>query len=285
MRDVECIVLGSGTSAGVPAIGCACSVCRSDDPRDTRTRTSAAIRFTDAQGQPRLILIDASPDLRQQALREDLDRCDAIVFTHHHVDHLFGLDEVRRFNAVMKAPIDIYAEERTLTNIHRVYPHIFQAQKNTNPSFVATLLPHQLHCFEPIVLHGLRITPLRFLHGRLPILGYRFDAEDPDLAGPDSPLPLAWCTDVSAVAPETWPHLAGLETLFLDLLRHRSHPTHMTLDEAVATAGGIGASQTWFIHMAHEISHAEVDAQLPPSMSLAWDGLRVPRRGPTTGGG
>ena len=275
MRDVECIVLGSGTSAGVPAIGCTCEVCRSTDPRDVRTRTSGAIRFTDAEGRSRTILVDTSPDLRQQALREGLDRCDGIVFTHHHVDHLFGLDEVRRFNAVMQAPIDVYAEERTLVNIHRVYPHIFEAEKNINPSFVATLLPHQLDCFDPIHLHGLRITPLRFLHGRLPILGYRFDAEDPVDSGADSPLPMAWCTDVSAIPPETWPHLVGLKTLFLDMLRHRSHPTHMTLQEAVSTASRIEAEQTWFIHMAHEISHAPVDAELPPGMGLAWDGLRI----------
>jgi len=275
MRDIECIVLGSGTSAGVPAIGCTCEVCRSEDPRDVRTRTSGAIRFTDSDGQPRVLLVDTSPDLRHQSLREGLDRCDGIVFTHHHVDHLFGLDEVRRFNAVMQAPIDVFAEDRTLENIHRVYPHIFEAEKNLNPSFVATLLPHRLECFQPISLHGMRITPLRFLHGRLPILGYRFDAEDPLDPAMESPLPMAWCTDVSAIAPETWPHLAGLKTLFLDMLRHRSHPTHMTLSEAVDTASRIEAERTWFIHMSHEISHAEVDAQLPPGMGLAWDGMRA----------
>ncbi len=274
MRDVECIVLGTGTSAGVPAIGCECEVCRSDDPRDVRTRTSAALRFTDRDGAARTILIDTSPDLRQQALREGLTRCDAIVFTHHHVDHVFGLDEVRRFNAVMQAPIDLYAEERTLENLHRVYPHIFEAEKNINPSFVATLRPHRLNCFQPFVLHGLRITPLRLLHGRLPILGYRFDAEDPVESGEESPFPMAWCTDVSSIPPETWPHLRGLRTLFLDLLRHRSHPTHFTRDQAVRAASEIGAERTWFIHMAHEISHARDDAELPPGMALAWDGLR-----------
>jgi len=274
MRDVECIVLGSGTSAGVPAIGCDCEVCRSDDPRDVRTRTSAAVRFTDRDGTPRVLLIDTSPDLRQQALRENLTRCDGIVFTHHHVDHVFGLDEVRRFNAVMQSPIDLHAEERTLENIHRVYPHIFEAEKNINPSFVATLVPHRLACFEPVVLHGMRVTPLRLLHGRLPILGFRFDAEDPVEDGTDSLLPMAWCTDVSAIPPETWPHLRGLRTLFLDLLRHRSHPTHFTMDEAIHAASSIGAERTWFIHMAHEILHARDDARLPEGMALAWDGLR-----------
>jgi phosphoribosyl 1,2-cyclic phosphate phosphodiesterase len=271
MHDIECIVLGSGTSAGVPAIGCHCDVCCSDDPRDLRTRTSAAIRFVDDKGHPRMILIDTSPDLRQQVLRED--RCDGIVFTHHHVDHLFGLDEVRRFNAVMQAPIDVYAEERTLENIRRVYPHIFEAEKNINPSFVARLVPRTLTCERPVILHGLRITPLRFLHGRLPILGYRFDAEQP--GEDDGPLPLAWCTDVSGIPPETWPKLNGLKTLFLDMLRHRTHQTHMNLEQALAATEQIGAEQTWFIHMAHEISHAAVDADLPPGVGLAWDGLRT----------
>lgn len=273
MREVEFIVLGSGTSSGVPAIGCNCDVCTSKDPRDTRTRTSGAIRYIDDEGQDRVVLLDASPDLRQQALREGLVRCDGIFFTHHHVDHLFGLDEVRRFNAVMQEPIDLFAEDRTLQNIHRVYPHIFEPEKNINPSFVATLMPHQLKAGEPLVRHGLRITPLRLLHGRLPILGFRFDAESP--GEDDGPLPLAWCTDVSAIPPETWPHLTGLRTLFLDMLRHRSHPTHMTVDQAVATADNVAADRTWFIHMAHEIAHAEVDAGLPEGMGLAFDGLRV----------
>ena len=270
MHDLTCTVLGSGTSAGIPAIACDCEVCRSTDPRDTRTRTSAAIRFNDADGHDRVILIDTSPDLRQQALRENLRRCDAVLYTHHHVDHLFGLDEVRRFNAVMGGPIDIYAEPATLENVQRVHPHIFKAEQNANPSFVATLIPHLLSPGEPFDLHGLRITPLRLLHGRLPVLGYRFDAPN----GVEGGFPMAWCTDVSSIPPETWPQLSGLKTLVLDMLRHRHHPTHFTVDQAVEAAGRIGADSTWFVHMAHEIAHAEVDAQLPDGMGLAWDGLR-----------
>jgi phosphoribosyl 1,2-cyclic phosphate phosphodiesterase len=274
-RDAELIILGSGTSSGVPVIGCECAVCLSEDPRDRRTRCSACLRFTDAAGQKRVILFDASPDLREQALRQRLSRCDAILFTHNHVDHTFGLDEVRRFNVLMQSPIDIYAEEHTLEHLGRVYRHIFERHKNINDSFVATLVPHVISPVQAIHLHGLRITPLRFLHGRLPIVGFRLDA-DTQSPHPGSDLfPLAYCTDVSGIPPETWPQLTGLKTLVLDMLRYRKHPTHFTVDEAVDAAGRIEAARTFFIHMTHDIRHAELDPQLPPGMSLGYDGLVI----------
>src|SRR5262252_10326796 len=150
---MQFLFLGTGTSAGVPAIGCACAVCTSADPRDQRLRTAAAVQFTDPTGQARTILLDASPARRQQALRAGLTRCDAVLFTHNHVDHTFGLDEVRRFNATMNKPIDIYAEPRTLEHLHRVYQHIFDRQNNVNDSFVATLVPHRLAPEEPLTLY------------------------------------------------------------------------------------------------------------------------------------
>ncbi|MBL0927019.1 MAG: MBL fold metallo-hydrolase [Phycisphaerales bacterium] len=282
VRDARFIFLGTGTSGGVPVIACDCRVCRSTDPRDRRTRTGAAVQWTDPRGVARTVLIDATPDLRQQALRHDLRRCDAILFTHNHVDHIFGLDEVRRFNAVMQAPIDIYGEGYVIDALHRVYKHVFDKEANVNDSFVATLIAHRLPPPPedrrtppaPLDLFGLRFTPLRLLHGRLPILGYRIDAPrgpSPPPAG--SPFPLAYCTDVSAIPPQTWPLLEGLSTLVLDGLRHRRHPTHLTIDQAVSIADQIAARQTYFVHMAHEISHAEVDAGLPQGMNLAHDGL------------
>jgi phosphoribosyl 1,2-cyclic phosphate phosphodiesterase len=278
ISDVELVMLGSGTSAGVPSIGCDCAVCTSDDPRDRRTRPAACLRFADPQGQARVILIDTSPDLREQALRHKLRRCDAIVFTHSHVDHTFGLDEVRRFNVIMEAPIPIYAEPRTLEFLGRIYGHIFAKEKNVNVSFVATLIPHEIEVGRPLDLHGLRFTPLRLLHGRLPILGYRVEALD----GPDQlaerqpgPLPLAYCTDVSGIPPETWPRLTGLRALVLDMLRYRRHPTHFSVDEAIDTASRIGAERTFFTHMTHDIRHADLDRELPESMALAYDGLVV----------
>ncbi len=274
------VILGSGTSAGVPVIGCDCAVCVSDDPRDRRTRTAACLMFTDDSGLDRVILIDASPDLREQALRHKLVRCDAIVFTHNHVDHTFGLDDVRRFNALMHTPIPIYCDERTLEHLHRVYRHIFEQHKNINDSFVATLLPHRIDVGVTIDLFGVRFTPIKFLHGKLPVLGFRIDALDERnvIAAPHqqpSPLPIAYCTDVSAVPPETWKQLMGLDTLVLDMLRYRKHPTHFTVDEAIATATQIAAKRTFFIHMTHDIMHAELDPQLPPTMRLAHDGLVI----------
>ena len=264
------VFLGTGTSAGVPAIGCDCAVCRSDDPRDNRLRTSAAVQFEDETGAQRTVLIDAGPDLRQQALRAGLTRLDAILFTHNHVDHTFGLDEVRRFNVVMRAPIDVYAEDHTLAFLKRVYRHIFEADRNVNDSFVATLIAHTIDPDRHLDVHGVRVRPIRLLHGRLPVLGYRIDPPDATTAGP---FPLAYCTDVSAIPPESWRHLDGIRTLVLDALRHRHHPTHLNLDRAVEIAERVGAEHTWFVHMSHDLGHHETNAALPGGMALAHDGL------------
>lgn len=271
VRDVRLIVLGSGTSAGVPAIGCHCDTCTSDDPRDQRLRTSAAVCWTDAADCERVVLIDASPDLRQQVLRAGIGRCDGIFFTHNHVDHTFGLDEVRRFNAMQKSTIDVWAEPQTLEHLQRVYQHIFHKQHNINDSFIASLEPRELTPGKSVELHGLVFEPLRFQHGNLPILGFRIEPAKADVP----PLPLAWCTDVSSIPTATRPRLEGLQTLFLDMLRERPHTTHLSYDQAVAEAQAIGATQTWFVHMAHQIRHAPVDASLPSGMALAWDGLVV----------
>jgi phosphoribosyl 1,2-cyclic phosphate phosphodiesterase len=260
--------LGTGTSAGVPAIACECAVCRSDDPRDQRLRTGAVLRFKDAAGQDRTVLLDATPDLRQQALRAKLTRCDAVLFTHNHVDHTFGLDEVRRFNAVQGTAIDVYAERHTLEHLRRVYQHVFEAEQNINKSFVAHLIAHEIFPERPLDLFGVRVLPIRLLHGRLPILGFRIE-------GPGDVFPLAYCTDVSGVPPETWRHLFGVKTLVLDALRHRQHPTHLTLNQAVHIAENVDADQTYFVHMAHDLGHAETEAELPPRMRLAYDGLSI----------
>lgn len=257
----------------MPVIGCQCEVCTSADPRDRRRRASVCLRFTDGEGHDRVILIDTSPDLRQQALELGLERCDAILFTHDHVDHTFGLDEVRRFNAVMGSAIDIYAEQETLDFLHRVYRHIFEAEKNINRSFVARLLENELRVGEALDLFGLRFTPLRLLHGRQPVLGFRVEALDNSGEVAESqpgPLPLAYCTDVSEIPDESWGRLGGLKTLVLDMLRPQSHPTHFSTEEAVSAAEKIAAEQTFFTHMTHDISHAALE--LPAGMELAHDG-------------
>jgi len=273
------LFLGTGTSAGVPMIACSCPVCTSTDPRDQRLRTAAAVQFVDATGQDRIVLLDAGPDLRQQALRARLTRCDAVLLTHNHVDHVFGIDELRRFNAVMKAPIDLWADDHTMESLQRIYRHIFEKQNNVNDSFVATLIPQRItqamvQSATPIVVHGATFTPIPLLHGRLPVLGFRIDVPKPANVNDAAwPFPLAYCTDVSAFPPEAWPRLTNLRTLVLDALRDRSHPTHLTLEQAVNVADRIGARSTYFIHMAHDLPHEETQARLPESMFLAHDGL------------
>ena len=278
LGDASFLFLGTGTSSGVPVIGCTCAVCTSDDPRDRRLRCGAAIRFKDAQGAPRLLLIDTPPDHREQSLRHRFDRCDAILYTHNHVDHTFGLDDVRRYNAIMRQPIDVWADEHTLDHLKRVYRHIFERHKNVNDSFVADLVPRRIDESRPFDLFGLRITPVPLLHGRLPVLGFRADVLDADgriAATQPRPFPVAYCTDVSAIPPASWRLLSGLRTLALGMLRYRAHPTHFTVDEAIDAAQRIGADQTYFIHMTHDIRHAELDPRLPGRMRLAYDGLIV----------
>ncbi|HYD01754.1 MAG TPA: MBL fold metallo-hydrolase [Phycisphaerales bacterium] len=277
--------LGTGTSSGVPAIGCTCAVCTSTDPRDNRLRTGAAVRFTDRDGRPRTVLIDATPDLRQQALRFGLDRCDAILFTHNHVDHTFGLDEVRRYNALQQAPIDIYAEPSTLEFLKRVFKYIFDRDANVNDSFVANLIAWALEPARPIVLWGLKVTPIRLLHGRLPIVGFRLDrdgGESPRKPSADAaadgvldPFPLAYCTDVSAVPPESWPALRGLSTLVVDGLRHRAHPTHFTVAQALDVIERVKPRAAYLTHISHDLGHAAMEAELPDGVHMAYDGLTL----------
>jgi phosphoribosyl 1,2-cyclic phosphate phosphodiesterase len=278
VSEIELTFLGTGTSSGVPVIGCHCDTCTSEDPRDRRLRCGACLRFTDPAGDPRVILIDIPPDHREQSLREGIERCDAILVTHAHVDHVFGLDEVRRYNSLMKSPISVHAEPEVRQELHRIFKHIYARHENINDSYVADLRDVPLVPGAAFTLHGLRIEPLRLLHGRLPILGFRIEAVDDDgkvLADQPGPFPLAWCSDVSGIPPETWPGLRGLRTLALDMLRDRAHPTHFTVEEAVEAAERIGAESTWFIHMTHDLRHAELLERLPAGMAPAWDGLKL----------
>ncbi|MCK4872505.1 MAG: MBL fold metallo-hydrolase [Phycisphaerales bacterium] len=264
-------LLGTGTSSGVPMIACDCPTCTSDDPRDNRTRCSALIETIDRDGQHRAILIDAGPDLHFQAIRHHLWRCDAILLTHNHVDHIFGLDETRRFNVAQGAPIDVYADQHTIDSVKRIFQHIFEPHLSVNHSFVASLVPHVITETDSLDLFGIRITPIPLMHGKLPIFGFRIEDTNPDsYAGP-----IAYCTDVSHIPPKSSPLLADLDVLILDALRPHPHPTHLTLDDAIDEAQRIAARQTYFIHMAHSIKHADVDPTLPPGINLAYDTLTL----------
>jgi phosphoribosyl 1,2-cyclic phosphate phosphodiesterase len=262
----ELIFLGTGTSAGVPMIGCECDVCTSNDPRDRRDRTSALVRYDDSDGVTRQFLIDTSPEMRHQVIRHHINRIDGVLYTHAHADHIFGLDDLRRFNAVMKQPIDIYAEPFVQESLRKMFPYVFTPEKNINKSFIPTLIANELQPQVPLDLFGATWTPIRLLHGHLPILGFRID-----FAGKS----LAYCTDVSSFPPESYPLLQDLDVLVIDGLRHRHHPTHLTIEQALAEIEQIKPAKAYLTHMAHDIRHAELEPQLPEGVFLPYDGLVV----------
>ncbi|QDU71606.1 MBL fold metallo-hydrolase [Mucisphaera calidilacus] len=264
--SLELLFLGTGTSAGVPLIGCDCRVCTSSDPRDQRTRPSVVVRYADGAGVERQFLIDTTPELRVQCLREGIKRVDAVLYTHAHADHIVGTDDLRRFNAVQDTALDIYADEPTFEVLGRMFKYIFDTSMNLNKSFVATLIPHRVEHGVPFELHGATWTPVRLMHGRLPITGYRVDCGDRSVA---------YCTDVSTIPPESLALLTGLDVLVIDGLRHKHHPTHLTIDRACQYAADLGAKQTYLTHIGHEVLHAEVERELPDGVLLAVDGGRV----------
>jgi phosphoribosyl 1,2-cyclic phosphate phosphodiesterase len=245
--------LGTGTSHGVPMIGCECATCRSTDPRDRRLRPSI---YVDVPGHARM-LVDTSTDLRQQALANGVTRVDAILFTHGHADHVMGLDEVRRFNAMQDGPIPCYASESTWGTLKRSFYYVFDGLPRQGGG-IPQLVPHTID--GPFTVAGVRVVPVPLWHGRMPILGFRFGT-------------FAYLTDCNALPDESWPLLTGLDTLVLDALRYKAHTTHFTIDEAIAAARRIGARRTLFTHMTHDISHADTSARLPDGVELAYDGL------------
>lgn len=266
--SLELLFLGTGTSAGVPMIACDCAVCRSSDPRDQRTRPSVLVRYLDASDASlqRQLLIDCSPEMRLQMVRHDVRRLDGVLITHAHADHILGLDDLRRFNAAMESPIDLYAESAVLGRLREMFRYIFDPQHNVNSSFVATLIGHALEPAQPLELFGARWTPLRLMHGRLPVLGFRVDLEGRSLA---------YLTDLSAVPPETWPLLEGLDVLVIDALRYRHHPLHLSVEQALEVISQVRPRRSYFTHIAHDVLHADLQARLPENVYLGYDGLTV----------
>jgi phosphoribosyl 1,2-cyclic phosphate phosphodiesterase len=259
---IRVTVLGSGTSHGVPAIGCDCAVCRSADPRDRRTRPSILIEARSEPVSPfagavRSILVDTSTDLRAQALAHDVRRVDAILFTHSHADHVFGLDDVRRYNQMQKAAIACYADAATLGNLRRMFGYVFEPPRQAGGG-IPQLVPFRIA--GPFSLGGVEVVPVPLFHGRLLVLGFRIGS-------------FAYLTDCNRIPDESWPLLDGVRTVILDALRHRPHPTHFSVVEAVDVVARLGAERAYFTHICHDLAHAETCAQLPAGVELAYDGL------------
>jgi len=247
------LVLGTGTSHGVPMIGCDCSTCRSTDPRDKRSRASILIRDTNGPA----VLVDTTPDLRAQALTHDVRRVDAIVYTHSHADHVMGLDEVRRFNVLQKATIPCYGDERTLRDLRRIYSYIFDADTQVGggvPKIVLTRIAGEF------CVGSLTFVPVPLMHGARQILGYRVGS-------------FAYLTDCSAIPDDSLPLLDGVRTLILDTLRDRPHPTHLSVDQALDIIRELRPERAYLTHMCHDLPHAATCARLPDGVELAYDGL------------
>lgn len=244
--------LGTGTSVGVPRIGCDCAVCTSTDPRNKRLRCAILIEHLG-----RAILVDTPPDLRTQALRHDVRRVDAVLFTHGHADHLHGLDDVRCYSFGRSDPIPVYGDRPTLERIVRVFDYAFD-------SAWAEAVPRlSLHPIEgDLELFGLHVHPITVLHGRLPVLAFRIGR-------------FAYVTDCSRIPEESMAQLRGLDVLVLDALRHKEHPTHFTIDEALRVIDELAPRQTYLTHIAHDLDHDATNDYLPDGVELAWDGLIV----------
>jgi phosphoribosyl 1,2-cyclic phosphate phosphodiesterase len=247
------LVLGTGTSHGVPMIGCECDTCRSNDPRDRRLRASIYIQIDAGPS----VLVDTSPDLRAQALTHHLTRVDAIVYTHSHADHVMGLDEVRRFNVLQKSAIPCYADERTLADLRRIYAYVFSPE-TPRAGGIPQIVPARV--VGEFCLGAATFVPVPVQHGSRTILGYRIGS-------------FAYLTDCSAIPDSSWPLLTGVRTLVLDALRERPHPTHLSLQQALAVVERLKPERALFTHMCHDLPHAATCARLPPSVQLAYDGL------------
>jgi phosphoribosyl 1,2-cyclic phosphate phosphodiesterase len=252
------IFLGTGTSTGVPVLGCDCWVCTSKDPRNQRTRPSVLLAMPGGN-----LLIDTTPEMRMQLLREGIRRVHAIAYTHHHADHLFGLDDARLFPRWIGGPVPVFCEQETEDCIKRVFAYAFREGVEHMPSgFVPKIHFVRVQPCVPFEVLGESLTPIRLEHGPLPVLGFRIGD-------------LAYCTDVNRIPESSKGLLEGLENLVLDALRIEPHPTHFSLQEALEVIGMLKPRRTWLTHLSHGFDHESTDAALPAGVRLAYDGLSV----------
>lgn len=244
--------LGTGTSNGVPEIGCKCAVCASRDPRNRRLRSSVLIRSGGNN-----ILIDTTPDLRIQALTHNVERVDAVLFTHHHADHIFGIDDLRKFNSVLGKALPCYLAAQTKEAIEQTFSYIFEP----NPQFQSYIPQLELHVINgEFLVDGTEIVPIEVYHGGMEVLGFRIGG-------------MAYLTDCNHIPERSKRMLADLDILILDALRPSYHVSHFSLNDAIREARDIRARETYFTHIAHDMDHEEIDSALPEGIHLAYDGL------------
>jgi len=252
MPGLRLTFLGTGTSMGVPTLGCDCRVCRSADPRDHRLRPSVLLEYNG-----HAVVIDTSPDFRQQALRANIKRVDAVLYTHSHADHILGLDDLRPFN-LKQGDIPLYANRATQEMLRCAFPYVFG--QATRHSSVPNVDLREIN--GPFKLFGQRILPLPVAHGEMEVLGFRVGRA-------------AYVTDFSAIPDAVKEELRGLDLLVLDALRDRPHPNHSTVENSVALVRELAPRRAYFTHIAHDLAHEETNRRLPAGVELAYDGLAV----------
>lgn len=250
---MKIIILGSGTSTGVPSVGCKCEVCRSTNPKNKRTRTSILVSENGKN-----ILIDTSTDLRYQILKNNIDHIDAVLYTHSHADHIHGIDDMRSFNFIQNSPIPCFGNRDTVNNIKNIFKYIFHKDQNgcTTPQLEFNIINSQLNLFKT------KIIPIKIMHGIIPILGYRINN-------------MAYITDCSYIPPRSEKKLQNLDLLILDGLRYEPHPTHFNIYKAMEEAKKLKPARTLFTHLTHDLEYDKVNRELPEGMELAYDGMVI----------
>jgi phosphoribosyl 1,2-cyclic phosphate phosphodiesterase len=246
-------VLGSGTSMGVPTIGCDCAVCHSSDPRDRRTRPSVLVEY-----DGKTVLIDTTPDFREQAIREQIRQLDAVLYTHAHADHILGIDDLRPLSYHRAGKIPLYARPEAAEFLRNMFRYIFDADYKYGGLAQVELNPIN----GPVELFGARFEPVTVKHGDAEIIGFRFGSA-------------AYLTDFSEIPEESFAQLKDLDILFLDALRHRPHPTHSTVDNSLRIVERVKPKRAFFTHICHDLPHASTNASLPKHVQLSYDGMKL----------
>jgi phosphoribosyl 1,2-cyclic phosphate phosphodiesterase len=254
--QAEIVILGSGTSMGVPTLGCACKVCTSDDPRNTRSRPSIAVQWAD-----QTVLIDTGPDFRHQALREKIRHVDAVFYTHAHADHILGFDDLRPLSFRHSGGLVLYADDPTASALERIFEYTFSPHARYPTRARVNL--RRLNGHESAEVAGVSFQRVPLQHGDLTVGGFRFGSS-------------AYLTDMNSIPDSSFPLLEGLDVLIIDALRPQPHPSHANIEQALAWTERLNPRRAFFTHMSHEVEHTETENELPKHVRLAYDGLRIP---------